>query len=64
MPLVMKVLEPSITHSSPWRRAVVRMALRSDPADGSDSASAQIVSPLMTPGSQRAFCSGVVRFIR
>ena len=33
-------------------------------ADISDSASAQMISPLITPGSQRAFCSGVVRCIR
>ena len=61
MPLVMKVLAPSTTHSSPSRTAVVAIADRSEPAPGSVIAIAVISSPDTMPGSQRARCSSVAR---
>ena len=59
MPLVMKVLEPLITYSSPSRTAVVPMEARSDPMPGSVMATAVTSSPEAMPGSQRAFCSSL-----
>ncbi len=64
LPLVMKVLDPSITHASPSRTAVVRRAARSLPPPGSVIAIAVVSSPLAKPGSQRTFCSSVVRSTR
>jgi len=64
MPLVMKVFEPLTSQSEPSRRAVVRSPCRSEPAPGSLIAIAVIISPLTKAGSQRAFCSSVVRFSR
>ena len=55
----MKVLEPLMTYSSPWRMAVVRIAFRSLPAPGSLIAIARMVSPLAHDGSQRCFCASV-----
>ena len=58
-PLVMKVLEPLMTHSSPSRTAVVFSAARSEPPDGSVMPMPSRISPEATPGSQRCFCSSV-----
>jgi len=44
-PPVMKVFSPLMTHSSPSRRAVVRMLRASDPAPGSVIAKQLILSP-------------------
>ena len=63
-PLVMKVLEPLITQPSPSRTAVVRRFARSDPPPGSVMPMAVTSSPLAARGSQRAFCSSVVRWTR
>jgi len=57
----MKVLAPLMTYSSPSRRAVVRMALRSLPAPGSLMAMARMVSPLAQRGSHCCFCASVPR---
>ena len=46
-PLVMKVLEPLITYSSPSRIAVVRMPATSEPAPGSVMPRQPIFSPLI-----------------
>ena len=61
MPLVMNVLDPLSTQSEPSRRAVVRSPCRSEPAPGSLMAMAVIISPVTNGGSQRCFCSSVVR---
>ena len=45
--------------SSPSRRAVVRMAATSDPASGSEMASAAIRSPRMAGARNSRFCSSV-----
>ena len=55
----MKVLAPLMTYSSPSRRAVVRMALRSLPAPGSLMAMAKITSPVAQRGNHCCFCAGV-----
>ena len=56
--LVMNALEPSITHSPPSRRAVVRIPpAMSDPPPGSVSPNAAIRSPWQRSGSQRLRCS-------
>ena len=68
MPLVMKVLEPlriqSAPAPSPSRWAVVLMPWRSEPVPGSVMATAVMISPEQNPGSQRCFCSSVVRSVR
>ena len=64
MPLVMNVLEPLRTQSSPSLCAWVCSPCRSEPAPGSDIAIAVIISPLTKPGSQRCFCSSVASFSR
>jgi hypothetical protein len=46
-PLVMNVLEPLITYSSPSRTARVRMPATSEPAPGSVMPSEEIISPLI-----------------
>ncbi len=46
-----------MTHSSPSRRARVRIARGSEPASGSDSANAASHSPLARRGSTRALSS-------
>src|ERR1035437_3116141 len=56
-PLLMKVLLPLITYSSPCLTALVRIAFRSEPAPGSLMAIARMHSPLAHLGSQRRFCS-------
>ncbi len=53
-PLVMKVFEPLITHSSPSRVARVRRPATSEPASGSVTAMAATISPA-TAG--RRYCS-------
>jgi hypothetical protein len=50
-------LVPSITHSSPSRRAEVSSATESEPCIGSVSANAPSVSSAAMPGSQRCFWS-------
>jgi hypothetical protein len=57
--LVMNALEPLITHSSPSRRAVVRVAPASEPPPGSVSPKAPSRSPAASAGNHRRFCSGV-----
>ena len=57
--LVMKVFVPSMTHSSPSSRAVVRVAPASVPPPGSVSPNAPSIRPEHSSGSQRAFCSSV-----
>ncbi len=54
----MKALEPSITHSSPSARALVRMPPGiSEPPPGSVSPKAARRSPWHSSGSQRSFCA-------
>jgi len=57
--LVMNALLPSITHSSPSSRAVVRVPPASDPAPGSVRPNAPSISPRTSCGSHCAFCSAV-----
>jgi hypothetical protein len=47
-PLVMNILVPLSTHSSPSRRAEVRMPATSEPAPGSVMPTAVISSPAIT----------------
>ncbi|MCY1231747.1 hypothetical protein D9M72_442070 [compost metagenome] len=58
-PLLMKVLLPLMTYSSPSRTALVRIDFRSEPVPGSVMAMAMMVSPRQILGSQRCFCSSV-----
>ena len=64
MPLVMNVLEPLMTYSSPSLTAVVLMPCRSEPVPGSVIAIAVIISPVQNFGNQRAFCSSVQYYSR
>ena len=64
MPLVMKILEPLSTHSSPSRTAWVRIPCTSEPAPGSVMARAPTASPLTIFGSQRSFWASVPWWIR
>ena len=57
--LVMKIFEPSITHSPSSRRAVVRVAPASEPAFASVSPNAARLRPEARSGSQRRFCSSL-----
>jgi hypothetical protein len=57
--LVMKALEPLITHSSPSQRAVVRVAPASDPPPGSVRPKAPRRLPVHRSGSQCCFCCSV-----
>jgi hypothetical protein len=57
--LVMNTLRPSMTHSSPCRRARVRVPPASEPASGSVSPKAQRRSPLSRQGRYFCFCSAV-----
>ena len=59
MPLVMKVLAPLTTYSSPSRIAVACIEARSEPTPGSVIAIAVISSPATIPGSQRWRCSSL-----
>jgi hypothetical protein len=59
-PLVIHILDPSSTYSSPQSEAVVLIAAASDPACG--SVSAKLAGPRRPSAygrSQRAFCAGV-----
>src|SRR3954447_9069724 len=56
-PLVMKILLPLSTHSSPSRTAVVFSAAASDPASGSVDAQHPMKLPSHNPGSQRCLSS-------
>ena len=58
-PLVMKVLAPSITYSSPSSTALVRTACKSLPAPGSLIAIAATSSPAAIFGNQRSFCASL-----
>ncbi len=59
--LVMKHLEPLITHSpvASSRTAVVRVPPASEPPSGSVSPNAPSASPVQSFGSHRCFCSSV-----
>ncbi len=59
VPLVMNILVPEITHSSPSRTAVVRAAEMSLPASGSVMAAPMMASPVVSGGRYRRFCSSV-----
>ena len=56
---VMNIFEPSITHSSPSRRAVVRVAPASEPAFGSVRPKAASFWPEASSGSHSRFCSSL-----
>ena len=56
-PLPIHRFAPSITYSSPSRRAVVSSATESEPWSGSVSANAPSASIRAIGGSQRCFCS-------
>ena len=60
----MNVFDPLITHSSPSLTAVVFSAARSEPPLGSVMPIAVSSSPEQNRGSQRSFCSSVVRCTR
>jgi hypothetical protein len=55
--LVMNALDPSMTHSSPSSRAVVRVAPASVPPPGSVRPNAPMTSPVLIRGSHSRFCS-------
>jgi hypothetical protein len=55
--LVIQFFAPLITHSSPSRTAVVRIAPGSEPASGSDSANAGDHSPVAHLGRKRCLIS-------
>src|SRR6201747_2599147 len=57
--LLIQVLEPLITRSSPSARAVVVIACRSEPPPGSVSAIVARISPVAIPGRYFCFCSEV-----
>ena len=64
IPEEINVLEPLMIQSSPSRTPVVLIPARSLPAPGSVMAIATMVSPVMMPGSQRAFCSSFERLLK
>ena len=64
MPLDTNVLEPLRRQSSPSHLAVEAIARRSEPVPGSVIAITGTVSPVVTPGSQRARCSSLVSSVR
>ena len=57
--LVMNVLLPLSTSSSPRRATVVASANASEPLSGSVIPWTPMIDPSHMPGSQRAFCSAV-----
>ena len=57
VPLPIHRFSPSMTHSSPSRRAVVSSAIESEPWFGSVSAKAPIFSSRAIGGNHRSFCS-------
>src|SRR5579884_2760490 len=60
--LVMKIFEPSITHSPSSSRAVVRVAPASDPAFGSVRPNAASFLPEARSGTHCRFCSSVPKY--
>src|ERR1700690_3849310 len=58
-PLVIHILVPLRTQSSPSRRAEVRIEDGSDPASGSVSPKQPMARPAAISGSQRDFCSSL-----
>jgi hypothetical protein len=58
-PLVMKIFEPLMTHSSPSRTAVVLMPATSEPASGSVMPRHAIFWPLIAGTRYFCFCSSV-----
>ena len=56
--LEISVFPPSRTYSDPSRRALVAIAVTSDPAPGSVIANAVITFPSAIGPSQRSFCAG------
>ena len=56
---VMKIFEPSITHSPSRRSAFVRVAPASEPASGSVSPNAASPLPEASRGSHSRFCSSL-----
>jgi hypothetical protein len=56
---VMNALDPLITHSSPSRRAVVRVAPASEPPPASVSPNAPSLSPAVSAGSHSCFWASV-----
>ena len=57
--MVIQVFDPLTTYASPSRRAVVRIACRSEPPPGSVSAIVARTSPVAIRGRYRSFCSSV-----
>ena len=57
VPLVIHILEPSSTQSSPSRRARVRIEPGSEPASASVSPKQPSASPVAIDGSHRCLCS-------
>ena len=57
--LVMKIFEPSTTHSPSSSRAVVRAARASEPAPGSVRPNAASLRPAARSGSHSRRCSSV-----
>ena len=55
----MNCFAPLITHSSPSRRAVVRVAPASEPASGSVRPKPASAAPESRSGSSSAFCSSL-----
>ena len=58
-PLVMNILVPLSTQSSPSRLAVVRMPATSEPAPGSVMPTAVISSPAITRRRYLSFCAAL-----
>ena len=58
VPLVMNILDPSMTHSPPSFTAVVRVWVGSDPAPGSVMPVARMAWPSTRGGRSFSFCSG------
>ena len=59
VPLVIHILLPLMTYSSPTRRAVVRMLATSEPQPGSLTPSAPMRSPASAGTRNSRFCSSV-----
>ena len=59
LPPVMKVFSPLMIQSEPSLRAVVRIAVASEPAPGSVIAKQEILSPSMVGSRYSCFCSSL-----
>ena len=59
LPLVMNILEPLMTYSSPRRSAVVRIDAASEPELGSESPNEPSFSPRMAGTRYCCFCASV-----